>query len=138
MWVGKLACERGYLAVLVDLDEIRAKVRGHDPGGLTRRPASLRLRTAEKVVHALIKAGHLKTFTAPNPVNRCPEQIISHEEMDRFCREYVSLFLLAEERGKRFRRLLKELAAQGIEPALDQEKTGARFYARCDVILVSQ
>jgi hypothetical protein len=30
------------------------------------------------------------------------------KEMDRFCSEYVSLFLLAEERGKHFRRVLKE------------------------------
>jgi hypothetical protein len=71
---------------------------------------------------------------SPNPVNRCPEQIISHEEMDRFCREYVSLFLLAEERGKHLRRALKDLNAQGINPALDPNEIGARFYARRDVM----
>jgi hypothetical protein len=135
---GQAHLRAGYLAVLVDIDEIRAKVRGHDPGGLTRRPASKRLRTQEKVIHALIKAGKLTTFVARDPINRCPQVLISHEEMDRFCREYVSLFLLAEERGKHFRRMLKELNAQGIEPTLDPERIGARFYARRDVMPDSQ
>ena len=113
-------------------------MRGHDPGGLTRRAASKRLRTQEKVIHALIKAGKLTTFVARDPINRCPQVLISHEEMDRFCREYVSLFLLAEERGKHFRRMLKELNAQGIEPTLDPERIGARIYARRDVMPDSQ
>jgi hypothetical protein len=132
-WVGRLASERGYLAVLVDLTEIRAKTRGGETGALTRRPASERLRTQEKMVEALIKAGKLKTFVARDPINRCPQVLISHEEMDHFCHEYVSLFLLAEERGQHFRRVLKDLEVQGIEPAFDLEKIGARFYARRDV-----
>jgi hypothetical protein len=105
--VGKLTSERGYLAVLVDLDEIRAKTRGGETGGLTRRPASKRLRTQEKVVDALIKAGKLTTFVARDPINHCPQVLISHEEMDLFCSKYVSLFLLAEERGKHLRKVLK-------------------------------
>jgi hypothetical protein len=105
-WVGRLAAERGYLAVLVDLDEIRAKTRGGETGGLTRRPASKRLRTQEKVVDALIKAGKLTTFVARDPINRCPQVLISHEEMDRFCGEYVSLFTLADERGQHSRHVL--------------------------------
>jgi hypothetical protein len=86
------------------------------------------------VVRALIDAGELRTFIARDPVNRCPQILISHEEMDRFCSVFVSLFLLAEERGKHLRRVLKELNAQGIKPALDQKKIGARFYARRDVV----
>jgi hypothetical protein len=113
--------------LLIDLPEIREKTRGPEADGLTRRPASLRLQTAEKVVDALIKAGHLKTFMAQNPVNRCPEQVISHAEMDRFCREYVSLFMLAEERRKHFRRVLKDLNAQGIKPALDPTRSELEF-----------
>jgi hypothetical protein len=55
--------------------------------------------------------------------------------MDRFCREYISLFLLAEERGQHFRRVLKDLNAKGIKPALDLDEIGARFYARRDLAL---
>jgi hypothetical protein len=102
---------------------------------LTRRR---RIRTTDRVVDALIKARHLRTFIAPDPVNRCPQVLISHDEMDRFCRKYVSLFLLAEVRGKHLRRVLKDLEAQGIEPAFDLERIGARFYARCHVTPASQ
>jgi hypothetical protein len=45
---------------------------------------------------------------------------------------YLSLFLLAEARGQ-LSGGLKDLNAQGIEPAFDLEKIGARFYARRDV-----
>jgi hypothetical protein len=90
------------------------------------------------VVRALIDAGELRTFIARDPVNRCPQILISHEEMDRFCSVFVSLFLLAEERGKHLRRVLKDLEAQGIEPAFDLERIGARFYARCHVTPASQ
>ena len=60
--------------------------------------------------------------------------LTSHDEMDRFCCKYVSMFLLAEERGRHFRRVLEELNAQGIEPEFRTEKIGARFYARPDVM----
>ena len=43
--------------------------------------------------------------------DRCPQILTSHEEMDRFCSKYVSLFLLAEERGKHFGRVVKELSS---------------------------
>jgi hypothetical protein len=59
--------------------------------------------------------------------------LTGHEERDRFCSEYVSLFLLAEERGKHFGRAVKELNSWGINPACDLEKIGARFYAGHDV-----
>ena len=134
-WVGRLTSERGYIAVLVDVEEIRSKTRGAETGGLTRRPASKRLRTAEKVVDALIKAGHLRTFIARDPINHCPQVLISHEEMDRFCRKYVSLFTLAEELGQHFRRVLKALDARGVEPAFKRKTIGARFYARAELKL---
>lgn len=134
-WIGKLTSQRGYLAVLVSSDEVRAKTRGHDAGGLTRRPAAKRLRTTEPVVEKLIEKRHLKTFVARDPVNRCPQVLISHQEIDRFCRDYVSLFVLAEERGKHFKRVLNELNAEGVEPAFKPATIGARFYSRSDVSL---
>jgi hypothetical protein len=48
------------------------------------------------VVQAPIDAGELQAFIARDSVNRCPQVLISHEEIDRFCGEYVSLFLLAK------------------------------------------
>jgi hypothetical protein len=132
-WVGRLVSERGYLSVLVDVEEIRSHVRGSEPAGVTRRPASKILRTNDTVVDALIKAGKLKTFIGRDPVNRCPQILISFADLERFSQHYVSLFQLADERGQHFRRVLKTLDAEGITPVFDPESIGARFYRKREV-----
>ena len=78
----------------------------------------------------LIVGGHLKTATVINPINRCPNQQrhVTAEEVERFEREYVSLFVLAKQRGQHFRKVKQELDAAGIKPALDPAKVGATFY----------
>lgn len=136
-WVGEAAGQRGYLSVLVDVDEIRVKTRGPDHGGLTQREVANLLQTNDGVVRALTAAKHLRTFTAKDPVNHCPMVLIRPEEAARFQREYVSLFMLAKENRKHFRRVLKELNEQGIEPAFNPHEIGARLYARSDITLYS-
>jgi hypothetical protein len=82
----QLAGERGYMALLVDLEEVRALVRGVDLGGLGSRALADRLRVADKV----------------NPINRCPTVIVTAAEVERFEAEYVSLFVLAKQQGTAF------------------------------------
>ena len=52
------------------------------------------------------------------------------DEVERFEREYVSLFTLAKQQGRHFRKV--EIDAAGIKPALDPEKVGATFYRRSE------
>jgi hypothetical protein len=129
-----LATERGYMAVLVDVEEVRALVRGADLDGVTGQALADRLHVADKVAHNLIAGGHLPTVTEINPVNRCPSVIVPTAEIERFEREFTSLFALAEQKGRHFRGLKKELQAAGVKPAFDPEKIGATFYRRSDVI----
>lgn len=129
-WVGRLAGERGYLSVLVDVEEIKAKTRGPEHDGLTPRQAATALGTADNVVYALIDAGHLATRTVVNPINKCPQTVVMPDEVERFRRKYVSLFALAKERGEHFRAVKKAIEAAGVAPAFDPEKIGARFYRR--------
>jgi hypothetical protein len=63
-WVGRLAGVDGYLAVLVDLEEIRELVRGYDHGGLMPYQVACQLETTDRVARALIKHGHLVTVSA--------------------------------------------------------------------------
>ncbi|WP_454632791.1 hypothetical protein [Bradyrhizobium cenepequi] len=123
----------GYLSLLLDLDEVRALVRGPDHGGLTGIAISDRWRVADRVVAALIRHGHLKSITVVNPVNRCPTVIVPVQEVERFEREYVSLFALAKRRGKHFLVVKKELAAAAVEPVFNPKKIGATFYRGADV-----
>ena len=129
-WTGRLAGERGYLAVMVAVDEIKTKTRGQDHGGLTLRQAAPLLGCSDNVVRALIDAGHLRTRTVVNPMNKCPQIVVMPAEVERFRSEYVSLFALAKERGEHFRAVKKEVEAAGVVPAFDPEEIEATFYRR--------
>ena len=126
----QLRGERGYMSVLIDVEEVRALVRGPDHGGLTGMGIKDKLSTTTKVAAALIKHGHLATITVVNPVNRCPTVVVPVEEVERFARKYISLFALAKQQRRHFRAVKKELEAAGVDPALDPVKVGATFYRR--------
>jgi hypothetical protein len=126
----RLRGERGYMSVLVDVGEVRALVRGPDHGGFTGLDLKDKLSTSAKVAAALIKHGHLKTITVVNPVNRCPTVVVPVEEVERFGKQYISLFALAKQQGRHFRKVKQELDTAGVKPALDPEKVGATFYGR--------
>ena len=129
-WVGRQAGVDGYLSVQVNLEEIRGLVRGEDHGGLTPYQVACTLGVTDRVARALIRHGHLKTVNTINPINRCPQVVVMPAEVKRFQREYVSLFALAKERGRHFRKLKQELDEVGVEPVFDVNKIGATFYRR--------
>jgi hypothetical protein len=120
--------ERGYMSVLLNIEEVRALVSGADLGGLTSQALADRLRVADKVTRKLIAGGHLRTITAINPVNRCPVVIVPTEDIERFEAEFVTLFTLARQPGRHFRKVKQELNAAGVEPAIERDEVGATFY----------
>ena len=63
----KLAGERGCMSLLVDVEEIRALVRGADHGGFTGKALQGRQQTTDRVIRNLIAGGHVKTETVVNP-----------------------------------------------------------------------
>ncbi len=128
----RLTSERGYMSLLLDIDEVRALVRGQELDGLTRIEIGDRLSTTDRVAAALIRHGYLPTVTAINPVNRCPLAVVPVEDVERFAAEYVSLFALAKQQGRHHMVIKKELDADGIKPALDAQKIRASFYFRKD------
>jgi hypothetical protein len=67
------------------------------------------------------------------PIKRNPQTIIPFEEIERFKAEYVSLFLLARGCGKHMPVLLRELQAQGVQPAPELDGVGATFFKRSEV-----
>jgi acetylornithine/succinyldiaminopimelate/putrescine aminotransferase len=110
----RLRGQRGYMSVLIDIEEVRALVRGPDHGGLTGMEIKDKLSTTAKVAAALIKHGHLATITVVNPVNRCPTIVVPAAEVERFARKYISLFALAKQQRRHFRKVKQELDAAGI------------------------
>jgi hypothetical protein len=60
------------MSAVVDVEEIRVLVRGPDHGGFTAVALKERMQVNDRTVHRLMAAGHLKTATVVNPVNRYP------------------------------------------------------------------
>lgn len=97
------------MAILVDVEEVRALVRGADHGGFAGKALQGRLQTTDRVIRNLIAGGHLKTETVINPINQCPITVVPASEVERIEREFVSLFALAKQQGRHFRAVKKEL-----------------------------
>jgi TniQ len=134
-WVGRRVDETGFLSILVDVTEVKAKTMTEAaPAGLAVHiAAKIVMKTTQRVMSQLIAGGHIKTVTAINPVNRCPQIVIPFEELERFKTTFVSLHQLGVERGCHMRAVLKELNASGVQPANEFEKVGATFYRRNDL-----
>jgi hypothetical protein len=127
-WVGRSVGVDGYPSVLVDLVEIRELVRGDGHGGLTQLQIAKALKTTDRVVRALIANDCLVSISVINPVNKCPQQVVLSVEVERFDREFVSLFALAKKQRRHFLKLKQELDERGVKPVFDVNKIGATFY----------
>lgn len=125
--------QHGYMAVLIDPNELREKTMLEDHGGLSLREVERQLRATTNVVKALIEHGHLSARTAVNPINRCPQTVVMPDDLARFQQAYVSLMNLAKERGEHFRKVKNELNSRGVEPAFVADLIGARFYPRAEL-----
>jgi hypothetical protein len=122
------------MSVFVDVEEVRAMVRGRHHSGFTGLEIKDKLSTTAKVAATLIKHGHLKTITVVNPVNRCPTVVVPAEEVERFGQQFISLFALATQLRRHFRKVKKELEAAGVEPVFNPSKIGATFYRSADAM----
>jgi hypothetical protein len=133
-FIGQRMDTRGYLSVLVNVEEVRAAVRRPDHGSLSLRAVERRLGVHTSAVQGLIEGGHLATEIAVNPVNRCPQTVVTEEEMERFETETVTLSRLARERHQSREALQRMLAARGIKPAIVIEAAKRTLLFRRDAV----
>lgn len=132
-WTGRLTSREKYMAILVDVSEIKAKTQLPPLDGLTAAQIQNTLKTTHRVVKALIDNGVLKTERHINPINRCPVMIVPTAEVARFRQTYVSLMELAEERRLHSTTVKRLLDDEGVRPALGPAIFHATFYRRCDI-----
>jgi hypothetical protein len=131
-WIGRLRGGNGYLGVLVRVDQVRDALPRRVLDGIPLEVVRRKLATNHRVMLALIANKHLATYRGKNPVNRCPQTLVAPAELERFQTTYVSLHVLAKERGTHHLAMKGILDQKGIEPALDHVKVHARFYLRTD------
>ncbi|WP_082675318.1 TniQ family protein [Aureimonas ureilytica] len=125
---------RGYMAVLVDPDEIKQITAPRVQEITTLREAERHLSTSTKVIKALIARGHLEARTVLNPVMRREQTVIDKTEISRFQREYVSLQSLSEERNLHFRQVSTDLRSKGVKPIDDPSLLNATIFRRSDIV----
>ncbi len=132
-WVGRLQGLAGFGSVLVDVEQVKAATKLEDPPGLPPATAAREvLRMNVNAIAQLIECGAIKTVTAINSLNRCPMRIIEFVEIERFQKQYVSLFHLARSQGLHMPALKRDLLARGIRPA-EFEGVKVTFYRRSDL-----
>lgn len=61
--------------------------------------------------------------------------VVLAEEVERFDREFVSLFAIARQRGWHFMVVKKELQDAAVEPVFNPRKIGATFFRRADAVV---
>ncbi|PZQ87218.1 MAG: hypothetical protein DI534_14955 [Leifsonia xyli] len=133
IWWGQVAGSRGYAGIVVNVDEIKRNTRATQVDGLPEHKVIKELKSSYHVVKALISKGVLSTITVKNPENLCPLKIVPNADLKRFRETYVALFELSAIRQVHPRTLSKQLAAEGVKPALSKNEFKATFYLRKDV-----
>jgi hypothetical protein len=131
-WTGRLCGANGYLGVLVRVDQVRNALPRPVMDGVPLEVVRRKLATNHRVLLALIADKHLATYRAVNPVNKCSQTVVAQAELERFQATYVSLHVLAKERGLHHLAMKRILDEKGIRPALNHEVVYARFYRRSD------
>jgi hypothetical protein len=131
----RLLSERGYMALLVDLNELRQHVRKPALDGLTIQAVMTEMGTFHAVVRALIDNGKLQSYCANHPITNRAVNLIPRAELDEFNRTYVSLAELAKRQCKHPRTVRVALEQRGIVPAPELDKTiySILFYKRAEL-----
>ncbi|MXQ12352.1 TniQ family protein [Microvirga makkahensis] len=136
--IGRQADIAGYLSVLVDPEEVMPLVQEQASDSLSLPEVERKLGTSTRVVKALVEHGHLPSRIEINPVNRCPQQVVTCADIEHFMSRFVSLHFAANERGVHFRQLKAMLASAGINPVFPRDEVHATFYKRNVVAELSQ
>jgi hypothetical protein len=133
-WVGCLDGARGLESVLVDVAEIRTRVRGPELSGLTRREVEQSLGIPTDTVRILIKTGVMAATVQRHPSVPRDVIVVAQEEVDRFRARYIRVSDIARELGLSVQAAPRVLRARGIEPALTKAKFQLNFYERVDIL----
>lgn len=123
----------GLLSLLVDVDEVRSKVRGEYRDEVTTYAASVLMRTRMDAVRALISEGVLAFRIVKSPKSRRPARVIPLAAIKEFQKTYCTLAEASRAMPIGHRRLQSILAKRGVRPELPGEKFKVSFYRRSEL-----
>lgn len=114
--------------LLVELDDVRAAVQ-QNAGLLSAEDCAQILKIAVGTMRKLMRAGHIDSVMAPNPVNLRPQLSASPEVVKAFDEEYICLYRLKTEYRSNSEYIAKTLLKVGVMPAFPTE-CGVTVYRR--------
>lgn len=132
-WIGCLDGASGLESVLVDVAEVRSRVRRRDLAGLTRREVEQSLGIPTETARILISKGVLAATVQRHPTVPRDVVVVAQEEVERFRARYARVSDLATKLGLSVQALPRALRARGIEPALTKREFHATFYERAGI-----
>lgn len=126
-----------FMALLVDYEEVRSKIRGEYVDEVTAREASVLVRTTDGAIKALIDEGILPTRTMISPKNRCPVQVILRSAIEEFRQAYCTSAEISRDVGIGPRGIERIAREHGVNPELKREKYRVSFYRRSELAGIS-
>ena len=126
----------GFLSLLVDVDEIRSKVRGEYHGEVTAREACALIRTRNEVVLALISQSVLPSRIVRSPKSRRPARVVPLVAIEDFNKTYCTLAEISRSRSLPYWRVQSVLARNGVKPEFSKDRFQAEFYRRSEIAAI--
>ncbi|MBB3998355.1 hypothetical protein GGR04_002194 [Aureimonas pseudogalii] len=134
-WKGRLPGPMSFHRLLVDADEITARVRSEPAGTGIGKFKMLEFvpGLAREAIGPLIENGYLTLIEQFNPDARRVVQVVSSESAEAFRSRYVTLGELSQRSGLHWKRVMLLLRGAGVQEALNSETFGCFIYFRSDV-----
>lgn len=126
-----------FMALLVDYEEVRSKVRGEYADEVTAREASVLIRTTDAAIKALVDEGILPRRTIISPKNRCPVHVIPLSAIEEFRKTYCTSVEISRAVGIGPRGIERIAREHGVKPELQREKYRVSFYRRSELAGIS-
>jgi len=132
-FVGCLPRQRNFGGLLVDVEEVRAKLAIPPDDGLTKPELQKRLHASYAMVKWLCDEGYLSLERSRSSVSRKSQMIARRECVEAFCKSYTTLGFLMHETGRAATAIRTQLERRGVFPVLPDHPLGRRLYRQSDL-----
>lgn len=132
---GHLAGRHDFHALLVDLEEVRAKIPVRsEMKGIMRKDMKNVIRGIDQNTPAILaERGYLKTITENHPLTGSTLTTYTRESAEAFAQSYVSLGELCQDSGLHRGRIQKDMREAGVDVVFDKAEFMTVFYRRKEV-----
>ncbi|SFD82613.1 TniQ protein [Methylobacterium sp. 13MFTsu3.1M2] len=132
-WIGCRSDVQGIRSIIVDVAELRERLRRGFFRGLTRRQVACELKISTSCARKLVEKEILPSIRQRHPTTRHHLAVVD----SRHCREFNLMYIKIYDAAKLLRTSLAKtrhtLAVDGITPKLVKAEYGMDFYLRAEV-----